>query len=138
MKIGVIGIGVVGSTLCYGFTRLGHDVVKHDIKFNTKIEDVLDTALVFICVSTPQAADGSCDTSQVEAVVGDLIKHGYPGLIVIKSTVPPGTTDKLRAVPHRLAFCPEFLREKATYSDFVENHDVCVIGAYNALDQALI
>ena len=50
LRVGIIGLGVVGSTLDYGFTRLGHDVYKHDIKLGTNIHDVLAAELVFVCV----------------------------------------------------------------------------------------
>ena len=40
MKIGIIGLGVVGSAIRTGFEELGHDVFGHDIKNGTKIEDV--------------------------------------------------------------------------------------------------
>jgi UDPglucose 6-dehydrogenase len=141
MKVGIIGIGMVGTVLRHGFTRLDHDVHVFDVKMpETSLKDALDSDLVFISVPTPQAADGSCDTSIVERVVADIAETGYKGLVVIKSTVEPGTTDKLQArhTHLRLAFCPEFLREKAAYTDFVENHDVCIIGAYNQQDYELI
>lgn len=140
MKVGIIGLGVVGSTLDYGFTRLGHEVLRHDIKLGTFVDAVLGAELVFVCVPTPMAEDGACDTSCVAEVVHGLAQQKYAGLVVIKSTVPPGTTDALHArFPDlRLAFCPEFLREKAAHSDFVENHDVCIMGAYTNNDYVLI
>ena len=42
MKIGIIGIGIVGGAVKYGMETLGHKVRYHDIKHNTKIEDILD------------------------------------------------------------------------------------------------
>lgn len=141
MKIGIIGVGNVGSAVRHGLTRIGHDVAVFDIKLpETKITDVLSSAVVFICVPTPSTADGSCDVSLVERVVGDLSWNGFKGLVTIKSTVEPGTTSRL-AMKHpdlRLAFCPEFLRERAAYVDFVENHDVCVIGASTPGDAELV
>lgn len=140
-KIGIIGVGVVGSAVKFGLERVGNDVRGFDINDpETKIEDVLGTDLNFICVPTPQAEDGSCNTSIVEKVAKELNDYEYKGLVVIKSTITPGTTDKLaKQYPNlRFAFCPEFLREKATYTDFVENHDLCVIGVYNDEDYELI
>lgn len=131
MKIGIIGLGQVGETIQYGFRRVGHEVVGHDIKHGSKIESVLDTKVCFICVPTPNKASGECDTSNVRSVCASLDDHSYKGLVAIKSTVPPGTTDemKTRHPNLQLVFCPEFLRERARYSDFVECHDVCIIGA---------
>jgi UDPglucose 6-dehydrogenase len=141
MKIGVIGLGVVGKAIRHGFTRIGHDVFGYDIALpETKLEDALAGEVVFVCVSTPTATDGSCDTSIVEQVMGQINEAGYTGLVAVKSTVEPGTTDKLiKQYPHlRIAFCPEFLREKATYTDFVEQHDICVIGTYSKEDFELL
>src|SRR5665213_3393609 len=137
MKVGIIGVGKVGSAVRHGLTRIGHDVSVYDVKIpETKFGDILDTDLLFISVPTPQAADGTCDTSIVESVIADLARAGYRGLATIKSTVEPGTTDKLHAqYPSlKLAFCPEFLRERAMYIDFIENNDVCIIGTYSPQD----
>ena len=141
MKIGIIGLGMVGKAIRDGFTRIGHEIKAFDIALpKTSLTDVLPMPIVFVCVPTPQRADGSCDVSIVEKVIGDLSKARYKGLAVIKSTVEPGTTDRLhKKYPKlQLAFCPEFLREKATYSDFVEQHDVCIIGAYTKGDFDLV
>lgn len=133
MKIGIIGRGQVGETLEYGFKRLDHQIVCHDIKIKgSRIEDVLDTQVVFVCVPTPNLSSGQCDTTAVKAVCNSLHLLQYGGVVTIKSTVPPGTTDGIKNLlcpDLHLAFCPEFLRERARYSDFVENHDVCIIGA---------
>jgi len=45
MKIGIIGLGIIGSACKYGFEKLGHQIFVHDIKMNTKIEDVLETEI---------------------------------------------------------------------------------------------
>lgn len=132
MRLGVVGLGVVGGAILHGFERIGHVVVGYDIKYPppASILDVIDTDAVFICVPTPPREDGSCDSSRVDAVVSELADRGYRGLAVVKSTVQPGTTARL-ADGHpslRLAFCPEFLRERAAVVDFAEHHDVCVIG----------
>src|SRR6185369_15049008 len=110
-----MGMGVVGKTLRYGFTRVGHDVVGYDIKHVAgDLASLLEAEIVFVCVQTPRAHDGSCDTSAVDAAVRMLVDDGYSGgPIVLKSTVPPGTTDDLnrRYFNHplspRVAFCPE-------------------------------
>lgn len=132
---------MVGGAVRHGFTRIGHEVFVFDKKMpETSLQSVLPTEIVFISVPTPQAADGTCDTSIVEGVVDSLAKANYGGLVTIKSTVEPGTTDHLaKKYPSlRLAFCPEFLRERAMYVDFVENNDVCIIGAYNEKDAELL
>lgn len=140
MKIGIIGVGKVGSAISFGFQRIGHEILQHDVKLQTKLKDVLTATVVFVCVPTPQLADGNCSNLTVYDVVRDLAAAEYWGLIVIKSTVTPGTTDNLQSMYPKLnlAFCPEFLRERAAFSDFVENNDVCISGTFNKTDADLI
>jgi UDPglucose 6-dehydrogenase len=141
MKIGIIGLGVVGEAVKHGLERIGHTVRGYDIKLpQTNLGQLLDTKIMFLSLPTPCREDGTCETTIVEKVVAEIEAAGYDGLVVIKSTVTPGTTDML-ATRHpklRFAFCPEFLRERAAYTDFVENHDVCVIGAYSDDDYELV
>ncbi len=134
MKIGIVGCGVVGGAVRDGMERLGHDIKVHDIVLNTKLEDLLDREIIFVCVPTPQNKNGSCDISIVEEVVLDLAMDKYNGIVAIKSTVEPGTTDSLiddcrNLAEMNIAFVPEFLREKSAFYDFTEGHDTCIIGA---------
>ncbi len=131
MEIGIIGVGVVGSAVKFGFERLGHDVSYHDTIKNTSIKDVLHTQVCYICVPTPANEDGSCDTSIVESVLDELVEHQYAGIACIKSTVIPGTTERLQKKFRALAFVPEFLRERCAITDFIQNHEVCIIGTDN-------
>ena len=48
MRLGIVGIGVVGNANLQGFTHVGHDVVVHDINLNTTIDNILNTEIVFI------------------------------------------------------------------------------------------
>jgi len=131
MKIGIVGLGIVGSAVKYGLQRLGHQISTYDIKNGGGLEDIVDTEIVYLCLPTPQANSGHCDTSVIENVVSELTqKHNYKGIIAVKSTVAPGTTDNLRKRFSEVQIChvPEFLRERAAIVDFTDNHDVCVIG----------
>lgn len=129
MKIGVIGLGVIGSACKYGFEKLGHKVKIHDTKLDTKITDVLNTDICYICVPTPSNTDGSCDTSIVDSVVKELEHYNYKGVVAIKSTVKPTTTERLKKETGlEICFVPEFLRERCAISDFIENHDLLAIG----------
>jgi UDPglucose 6-dehydrogenase len=130
MKIGLVGIGVVGGAHKFGFEKLGHDVSFHDTAYDTKLEDVLDTEVVYICVPTPSTPDGQCDTSIVEEVVRDLVQAGYSGVIAIKSTIKPGTTQEMCITynTHQICFCPEFLRERSAETDFIEHNTLLAIG----------
>ena len=130
MRIGIVGIGVVGGAIRYGLEKLGHSVAFHDTSYETEITDIIDTDICFICVPTPVNDDGSCDTSIVESVVCELIDYEYKGTIAIKSTVGPGTTLHLKEKYKidKICFVPEFLRERCAVTDFTENHEICIIG----------
>ena len=94
---------------------------------------VPDQDFVFICVPTPELADGSADMSYVHAVaeeIGPLLKSG--AIVVNKSTVPIGSLREVERFLDRadvsVASNPEFLREGSAVMDFL-NPDRIVIGA---------
>jgi UDPglucose 6-dehydrogenase len=129
MKIGIIGMGIVGNANYSGFNMLGHSLVMHDTKFDTQIEEVSDTEIVYICVPTPDT-DGRCDTSIVESVLNDLKEISYQGIVCIRSTVYPGFTEQMieRYTDLIICFVPEFLRERCAADDFINNHTLLAVG----------
>jgi UDPglucose 6-dehydrogenase len=133
MNIGIIGLGAVGSANKHGFEHIGHNVVVHDTKLDTKISDVIDTEIVFLCVPTPQADDGSCDTSIIENVIEELDSINYKGIIAIRSTVVPGFTQRMIEIYKSLTICfvPEFLRERCAADDFIKNHKLLAVGTHD-------
>ena len=134
MKIGIIGLGVVGTAIMEGLQQVGQDISYYDIKFNnTSIDNIIDTDLVFICVPTNATTEGKCDISIVESTVDQLSIKKYQGIIAIKSTVIPGTTQNLikKYTNQSICFVPEFLRQRCAFSDFHDYHDVLVIGTEN-------
>jgi nucleotide sugar dehydrogenase len=86
---------------------------------------------IFVCVPTPMQPSGVCDTSIVEEVVFELdrVSEGLKPVVVVKSTVPPGTTESLNAKCKNVivVFNPEFLREVSAVEDF-KNQDRLIIG----------
>lgn len=140
MNIGIIGKGVVGSAVFEGLKLLGHNMCVHDPKFNTELESIIDTDLVFLCVPTDSTLTGDCDTSIVEQVCKELSTSNYNGLVCIKSTVIPGTTQRLSNKFSNLRICcvPEFLKAKTALEDFTQNHDVLVVGSNNNDDANLV
>lgn len=85
----------------------------------------------FVCVPTPMLPSGACDTSIVASVVGELASAPGERIAVIKSTVPPGTTEALNekhaSTGLRVVHNPEFLREATAEEDFA-NQDRIVLG----------
>lgn len=85
MNIGIVGLGIVGSAVRHGFEKLGHRVTGHDIRDETRLEDVLESEIVYLCLPTPQGEDGHCDTSVIENVAAELLDdHGFSGIVAIK------------------------------------------------------
>ena len=141
MKVGVIGKGTVGSAVYDGLEGQGHDMSFYDPKIEgSKLEDILNTECVFLSVPTDSTVEGDCDTSIVEKVCKELSDANYRGLVGIKCTVVPGTTDRMKLTYPMLRMCnvPEFLRAKTALADFIYNHDVLVIGVYNDTDFELV
>ena len=120
MIIGVVGYGVVGAAVGESLKELGHEVSPHDITMDTQLSDVLGSALCFLCVPTPKNEKGECDTTIVEEVIENLDHEDYPGIICIKSTVEPESTNKLAAKFSGLTFIhnPEFLTARTAFEDF--------------------
>ena len=130
-KIGIIGVGIVGDAVKHGMEKIGHEVFVHDLKLNTRLEDVMSTEICFICVPTPSKESSECDISIVDNILYDLHKLKYKGIIAIKSTIPPMTTKnfQVKYKNKKICFVPEFLRERCAVQDFIENHDICSIGS---------
>jgi GDP-mannose 6-dehydrogenase len=110
---------------------------------------VADTDVSLISVGTPSRADGAVDVSHVLKVCEEIglaiCDKGTAHTVIIRSTVPPGTTDacakilreKAGKVPVAVAFNPEFLREGSAIRDY-EQPAYTVIGTHDAVaEQAL-
>jgi len=105
--------------------------------FSTALPRAVRTSqVIFIAVGTPSGEDGSADLKHVLAVAKDLARamNGYK-VIVAKSTVPAGTSARLREVirretthPFSVVSNPEFLKQGAAIDDFMRP-DRVVVGA---------
>lgn len=107
--IAIIGLGYVGSA----YQKLFPEASIYDPpKGFTDKHKVNECELAIICVPTESKKDGSCDTSIVEKTVAWL----KTPLILIKSTVPPGTTKYLKKkYRKRICHSPEYIGEGKYY-----------------------
>ena len=162
MTISIIGSGFVGTAIGRGLIELGNEVIFYDIvdkdlpNFTKDINYAIKGPDVsFICVPTPTRENGEIDQSYIKEAmksIGKALanKDAYH-LIVVKSTVVPGTTENIvipilekfsgkRARDCEIGICmnPEFLTEisgswskdKSTKKDFF-TEDRIVIGEYD-------
>jgi len=111
---------------------------KENFTATTKIEELKDCEIIFICVGTPSKEDGSIDLKYIKQAAENLsnILDSYK-VIVVKSTVIPGTTESLIKILGKkvgrdfgLAMNPEFLKEGSALKDFFEP-DRIVVGSYD-------
>ena len=95
---------------------------------------------VFLCVATPQGADGRADLGAIDAAAREVAPVLLPGAVVVnKSTVPVGSTERVDRVLREggavadvgVASNPEFLREGTAVRDFLHPSRV-VVGAEDA------
>jgi len=139
-KIGVIGAGIVGNAFYEGMKH-AFDVLRYDTRpefsdVGSLVELLQVDGPIFVCVPTPMNVDGSASTAIVESVVGNIYGWGER-LVVIKSTVPPGTTDRLNKMfgpTLSVVFNPEFLTEAKPVEDF-KNQDRIIVGGKSEATQ---
>jgi nucleotide sugar dehydrogenase len=141
MKIGSIGRGMVGEAIFQALHNLKNEMTYSDPRFpESKIEDILYTDVVFISVPTLPNDKNECDLTILIKVLDDLSRLKYNGHICIKSTITPGTTQHMidKYKNDKICFCPEFLRERCAYEDFMENNSICVVGTISNITFELI
>ena len=150
MSIGIIGNGFVGSAILHGFMLHAEDIMIYDnnpkISTHTLEELVSESKVVFVCVPTPMYESGECDLSIIESVVDQISSGIDPSgtnytisscdtkksgqVIVIKSTVVPGTVEGLAQKYPDLSFVfnPEFLTERKARLDFINTARIVLGG----------
>ena len=118
--IGIVGLGYVGGAVLNAYTLKHRTVHTFDLNPATNpscksLQELVGLVdLIYVAVPTPMKSTGECDTSIVESVVNDICKSEIPKIIIIKSTVPPNTTNRLQETNpsrHAIMFNPEFLTE---------------------------
>jgi len=140
-KIGIIGQGFVGNAVYQGMKNY-FEVLAYDKDPNknstvcSALEIIENTDLTFLCVPTPMYEDGTCDLSivrnaldEIESYAKSFEKIGY--IVIIKSTIPPGTTEKLnQEYPVlNIVFNPEFLTEANAVEDYKNQNRIILGGA---------
>tara|TARA_A100001201_G_C4088571_1_gene201329 strand:+ start:1012 stop:1893 length:882 start_codon:yes stop_codon:yes gene_type:complete len=139
-SIGIVGQGFVGTAVNEGLAK-HFNIETYDIAKNSTCKSLEELSsksdVVFVCLPTPMNKDGSCYLGIVESVLEELnvLQHhdgiGYATkTVVVKSTIPPGTTKKWNEQFNALdiVFNPEFLTEANSIEDFKNQNRIIVGG----------
>ena len=132
MKIGIIGQGFVGNAVFQKFKNF-FDVLTYDLdnsKCNSTFKDITNNCeIIFVCLPTPMNKDKSCDVTIVSETLEILNSLEKNFIVVIKSTIPPGTTEFLNNKLKNLSivFNPEFLTERNAVTDY-KNQNRIILG----------
>lgn len=108
MKIAIIGMGIVGKAQARMFKD--HDLVTYDPAYRKEYpsKEIADCDFAVIAVGTPEMPDGS---AYMRSFWEALHKLPWKMPVLIRSTVPPGTTAGIEREGHTV-FCPEFMHER--------------------------
>jgi UDPglucose 6-dehydrogenase len=135
-RIGIIGNGFVGNAIHQGMKNEYPNIMVHDKNpelSKYSFEDVISQCqYIFVCVNTPMTKEGECYTGIIEEVVQKIHREKpmcEDRTIILKSTVPPGTTENFQEIYNSLKFVfnPEFLTEANSVQDFKEQ-DRIILG----------
>ncbi|MDB4240397.1 hypothetical protein N9826_05855 [Flavobacteriaceae bacterium] len=136
-KVGVIGNGFVGEAISFAFSSVSEMYVydTDPLKSINSLESVHNCDFVFVCVPTPMFQDGSQDLSYVEDVFEKATSNP---VYILKSTVLPGTTEKLseKYSNIQIIFSPEFLTERTAKLDMLTQSRIILGGELSLTEKA--
>lgn len=134
--IGICGMGVVGSAVLNCFKRRGISLRVYDKYKNNgigKINDLLESNIIFLCLPTLYSEEKKeYDKTAINEVCQYLSDHKYSGIVVVKSTIEPGTCRYLwKTYNLNLVHNPEFLTARTAEEDFEKQHHIVIGGRTN-------
>ena len=140
-NISIFGSGFVGGAIYHGMSPFFKIKIydKYKPGYNTLQETVQFSRYIFVCVPTPvNIDDNSQDVSYLQDAIKSICEYAdEEKVIIIKSTVLPGTTRNLHNnIPHIFIFNPEFLTERNYIFDFI-NQGRIILGAETTTSQEL-
>ena len=133
LKLGISGLGFVGNSMLESFLEKKVNVIGYDKYKNIGVglfKDLLNVDIIFLAL--PTKFDENTQTYDISEIIDScefLNSEKYNGLVVIKSTVIPGTTEELSNKFQNLNLIhnPEFLSAKTAFDDF-HNQKHIVLG----------
>lgn len=132
-KIGIVGLGFVGTAIRLAFEDQSFRIVCVDVdpqKSDGTYADLNDCEAVFVCVPSPSKENGECDTSILNSVL--YLLKDYKNVIISKTTAPPQFYEKMQSVYPNLVHVPEFLTAANASKDFIQQTNLIVGGSVSA------
>lgn len=140
MIIGIIGLGVVGSSILSSFELKNINVKSYDkYKLTDNFESILNCSIIFLCLPTLfNDTTNEYDKNAIYEICVKLVDNNFNGIVILKSTVEPGTTDNL-AKKYNLKFVhnPEFLTSTTAFEDFHNQKHIVLGRTKNIPDEDL-
>ena len=133
MRISVVGLGFVGKAIYDVFKELGCDTYGYDIVLEiskNSFEECLQSNIIFLALPTPyNSSTKSFELSYIKETLQQLRNSNYKGVVVLKSTLVPGSTLSLIEEFKSLTIIhnPEFLKAKSAKTDF-RNQSQIILG----------
>ena len=136
--IGIVGNGFVGNSIATGMFGFVDDIKIYDIepaRCMHTLDEVINTSdVIFVSVPTPMrdVLGGEIDLSILESALQNIVDVVISDpVVVVKSTIVPGTMESLQSkFPRlRLVFSPEFLTERYARLDFINSARIVLGGS---------
>lgn len=133
MKCGIVGYGHVGMAM---HNRFSDAIIYDEPKSIGSTDEINKCDIVFVCVPTPENADGSCDTRIVKTVLEWITVP----IIVIRSTVPVGFTNSIAIeLGKKIVFQPEYYGETVAhpFADLNNQKWISLGGSMDAIEKVM-
>lgn len=113
MKLGIVGVGVIGRAVLAAAEAKGFEtvLVDHALPGSHSLQGMLSQNIdaVFICLPTPALSGGGCDVSALQSVLDEIAQRGYDGPVISHSTAPWKFYESWSQSMRNLVHVPEFV-----------------------------
>ena len=140
MKLGIIGVGVIGRAVLAAAKSKGFEtvLVDHALQDSHSLQGMLsqNTDAIFICLPTPALPDGGCDVSALRSVLDEIAHRGYDGPIISHSTAPWKFYESWSQSMRNLVHVPEFVTGAGASQEYQQQQRMIIGGELSSTKAA--